>query len=101
MKTRKIEFCEIENRIREVIMELDRSPMDDKLVLEKARELPLLLRLCIGQMKGADAVQYPEKNRHLNILQSASVAITYKMNTCTIEEVKAQVSKAYTTFGVQ
>ena len=101
MKARIIGFCEIENRIREVVVELERRPMDEKLVLEKAGELSFLLSLCIGQMKAADAAQYPEKNKHLNILQNASEAITYKMNTCTIEEAKAQVSKAYKAFGVQ
>jgi hypothetical protein len=101
MKAGKIGFYEIENRIREVIIELERRPMDEKLVLEKAGELSFLLSLCIGQMKAVDAAQYPEKKKHLSILQSASEAITYKINTCTVEDAKAQLSKAYKAFGVQ
>lgn len=101
MKARKVGFLEIKNSFREVVVEIERRPIDEKLVLEKAGELSFLLNLCISQMKAADAAQYPGKNKHLNILQSASEAITYKMNTCTIEEAKHQVRKAYKAFGVQ
>ena len=66
MKARKVGFLEIENRFRELVIEIERRPMDEKLVLEKAGELSFLLNLCIGQMKAADAAQYPEKNKHLN-----------------------------------
>ena len=45
-------------------------------------------------------ISYPEKDKHLNILQSASEAITHKINTCTIEEATIQVNKAYMAFGV-
>ena len=101
MKARKISFGEVEDRIREIVLELERRPMDEKLVLQKAGELSFILGLCISQMKAIDASPYPEKNKHLKILQTASEAITYKRNTCTIEEAKAQVSKAYKAFGVQ
>ncbi len=101
MKTRKIGFFEVEDRIRQVVIELERWPMDEKLVLEKAGELSFVLRLCISQMKAVGAARYPGKSKHLTILQDASEAMTYKMNTCTIEEVKVQVNKAYLAFGVQ
>ena len=101
MKSRKIGFFEVEDRIRKVVIELERWPMDEKLALEKAGELPFVLGLCISQMKAGDSAHYPGKSKHLTILQNAAEAITYKMNTCTIEEVKVQVNKAYMAFGVQ
>ena len=101
MKSRKIGFFEVEDRFRKLVVELERRPMNEKLALEKVGELPFVLRLCISQMKAGDAAHYPEKSKHLTILQDASEAFTYKMNTCTIEEVKVQVNKAYLAFGVQ
>lgn len=101
MKARVISFLEVESRFRDLVVELDRRPMDEKLVLEKAAILPFVLRLCISQMNARDSASYPEKSRHLNILNTASESITYKMNTCTLEEVIAQVNKAYMAFGTQ
>ena len=51
-------------------------------------------------MKASNAASYPEKDKHLSILQSAADAITYKINTCTIKEATTQVNKAYMAFGV-
>ena len=101
MKTRIISFFEVENRVRDLVVELDRSPMDEQLVLEKAAALPIVLRLCIGQMKAIDSASYPEKSKHLNILNTASKSIAYKMNTCTTDEVRVQVTNAYMAFGAQ
>ena len=52
-------------------------------------------------MKATDAAYYPGKDEHLKILGTASENITYKMNTCTIEEADSQIHKAYRAFGVQ
>jgi len=101
MKARTVGFFKVENTFREVLIAIERSPMDEIFVLRRAAELLLILRLCISQMKANDADHYPDKNRHLKILQKASAAITYKINTCTIEEVKVQVSMAYMAFGIQ
>ncbi len=100
MKARLISFLEVKDKIREVVKELDRRPMDEKLVLKMAGELLFLLGICLSQMKAVDAASYPEKDKHLSILQSASEALTYKINTCTIEEATIQVNKAYMAFGV-
>ena len=100
MKIRVISFSEVEDRIRDVVIELERKPMDEDLVIKKAGELPFILRLCLSQMNAGDAADYKEKSKHLEILQSASNAITYKMNTCTIEEAIVQVNKAFMAFGV-
>jgi hypothetical protein len=101
MKIRIISFFEVESRVRDLVEELDRSPVDEKLVLEKAAALLILHRLCIGQMKAGNSASYPEKSNHLNILNIASKSITYKINTCTTEEVMIQVNNAYTAFGAQ
>ena len=101
MKTRIIDFYEVEANFREVVIELARRPMDKELILEKAGQLPFLLRLCISQMKATDAARYPGKYEHLEILETASENIAYKMNTCTIEEADSQINKAYRAFGVQ
>jgi hypothetical protein len=100
MKARIIGFLEVEDKIREVVTELDRRPMNEELVLNEAGKLLFLLGVCLSQMKAGDAASYPEKDKHLSILQSASEAITYKINTCTIEEATIQVNKAYMAFGV-
>ena len=100
MKARIIRFSEVKDKIREVVTELDRRPLNEELVLKMAGELLFLLGVCLSQMKAVDAASYPKKNKHLSILQSASEAITYKINTCTIEEATVQVNKAYMAFGV-
>jgi len=101
MKIRIIDFYEVEDKFREVVIELARRPMDEKLILKKASQLSMLLRLCISQMKAADAAHYPGKSEHLEILHTASETMTYKINTCTIEEADSQINKAYKAFGVQ
>jgi hypothetical protein len=100
MKARIISFSEVENKIREVVTELDRRPLNEELVLKMAGELIFLLGICLSQMKAFDAASYPGKDKHLSILQSASEVLTYKINTCTIEQATIQVKKAYMAFGV-
>jgi hypothetical protein len=39
MKARKISFGEVENGIQEIVLELERRPMGENLVLQKAGEL--------------------------------------------------------------
>ena len=99
MKARVIGFLEVKEKFREVISDLDRRPMNEELVVRKAGELLFLLGVCLSQMKASNAASYPEKDKHLSILQSASDAITYKINTCTIEEATTQVNRAYMAFG--
>lgn len=101
MKTRIISFSEVENIVRDLVAESHHRPLDEKLILEKGAVLPVVLRLCISQMKASDSASYPEKSQHLKILNAASESITYKTNTCTAEEVRIQVNNAYMAFGVQ
>ena len=35
MKTRVVSFFEVESRIRDLVVELGRNPMDEKLILDK------------------------------------------------------------------
>lgn len=100
MKTRIISFSEIENRVKDLVAESHRSPLDEKSVLEKGAALPFVLRLCISQMKAGDSASYPGKSKHLKILNAASECITYKTNTCTAEEIRIQVNNACMAFGV-
>jgi hypothetical protein len=100
MKVRIISFLEVKDKIREVVTELDRRSLNEELVLKMAGELLFLLGVCLSQMKAVDAAPYPGKDKHLSILQSASEALTCKINTCTIEEATIQVNKAYVAFGV-
>lgn len=101
MKTRIISFFEVEDRIREVVLELDRKPINEQFVLEKAAELSLVLGLCLSQMEAVNATYYPDKSKHQNILKIAKESITYKSNNCTIEEVTSQVRNAFKAFEIQ
>ena len=101
MKGRVISFYEIEERMRNLTLELENNPIDEDSILEKGEVLPFMLRLCISQIQAANSKNYPDKNRHYEILQRASESITYKMNDCTICEIQSQVNEAFRAFGVQ
>jgi hypothetical protein len=100
MAARIIDFFEVKDKFEEVIADLDHRPVNEELVVKKAGELLFLLKVCLSQMSASNAPPYPEKDKHLSILQSASDAITYKINSCTTEEATTQVNKAYMAFGV-
>ena len=57
MKTRIISFSEVENRVRNLVAEFHRRPLGEKLVLKKGAALPVILRLCISQMKAGDSAR--------------------------------------------
>ena len=101
MKTKVLSYQEIEEIFQDILMELSRDSRDDELLIEKGGELIVLLELCISQMKGLNSRSYPAKTEHLTVLENALAAITYKFNTCTVDEISAQVPAAYRAFGVQ
>lgn len=101
MKARVLSYSEIEVRFKEILTELEGRPLDEESIVEKGGRLLLALSVCISQMKAPDSASYPEKNEHLATLKKASAAITYKINTCTVEEITRQVNVAYQAFGVQ
>lgn len=101
MKARIISYSEIEEVFQEILMALEQNPLDEQYILDKGAQLTFALAICLSQMKSADSAHYPEKNVHLAILEQANRTITYKINTCTIEEVSRQVTSAYRAFGVQ
>jgi len=99
MKARVLNFLEIEERFRTILMELERRPLDEALIIDMGSQLLFSLHVCISQMKAPDSKSYPEKSRHLEILEKASSDIRYKINTCTVEEIATQVNSAYRAFG--
>lgn len=101
VKTRIITYSEIEERFREILAALERHPLNEKSIIEQGAQLAFILNICVGQMKSADSRSYPEKSTHLARLEKAQDAITYKLNTCTVDEISRQVTAAYRAFGVQ
>lgn len=99
VKVRVISYYEIEDMFKQILTELSGCPLDVKTVVETGGQLKFLLEVCISQMKAADAGSYPEKSKHLEILEKASAAISYKINTCTVEQIANQVDVAYRSFG--
>lgn len=80
-------------------MELERRPLKEESIIDNGTQLAFALNLCVGQMKAADGMRYPEKSAQLAILKRAQGTITYKLNTCTVEEISNQVTAAYKAFG--
>ena len=69
--------------------------MNEEWILDKGVQLAFALDICVGQMKASQSTFDPEKRAHLAILEEAKGAITYKINTCTVEEISNQVTAAY------
>ena len=101
VKARIISYSEIVDRFREILTELEQQPLNEESILDKGAQLAFALDLCVGQMKSAQSTFYPEKRAHLAILEEAQGDITYKINTCTVEEISRQVTVAYKAFGIQ
>lgn len=101
MKTRVLSYQEIEEKFQDILMELSRESRDDELLIAKGGELIVLLGLCVSQMKALNSRPYAAKREHLAVLETALAAITYKFNTCTVDEIAAQVPAAYKAFGGQ
>ena len=101
MKARIIGYSEIEERFGEIVTALQRDPLDEEFVLEKASQLAFVLNLCLSQMNAPDSHSYPEKSVHQERLKAAQARITFKVNTCTIEEVSSQITAACRAFVVQ
>jgi len=101
VKARIISYFEITERFREILTELERQPLNEEWILDKGAQLAFALDICVGQMKASQSTFYPEKRAHLAILEEAKDEITYKINTCTVEEISKQVTAAYKAFGIQ
>ncbi|MCH8070747.1 MAG: hypothetical protein IIA09_02265 [Proteobacteria bacterium] len=101
VKARIISYSEIVERFREILAELEQQPLNEESILDKGAQLAFALDLCVGQMKSAQSTFYAEKRAHLAILEEAQGDITYKINTCTVEEISRQVTVAYKAFGIQ
>ena len=85
----------------EIIVALERDPLDEKFIVEKGSQFVFGLGVCISQMEAPDSRSYPEKSVHLARLKEVENAITYKMITCTVDEISKQLTGACRAFGVQ
>lgn len=101
MKARVLSYREIDEKFSQVLMELNKNPSHADTVIELGGQLKLLLGVCISQMKAPDSASYPDRLEHLAVLEKADSAITYKINTCTVEQISNQVTAAYREFGEQ
>ena len=101
VKAKVLSYSEIEESFRELLLELERHPLDEESIVEKGGLLLFALGVCISQMRAPYSTPNPEKSKHLTTLEKASASITYTINTCTLEEVTKQVSTAYSAFGIQ
>jgi hypothetical protein len=101
VKARLITYSEIENRFVELLAELERRPIDEESILENGAQLAFALNVCVGQMKAPDSASYELKSEPLSALEKAQAAITYKINTCTVEEISSQIAAAFKAFGTQ
>ena len=101
VKARLISYLEVEERFTALLSELEQKPLDEETILDKGAELLFILGICVSQMNAPNSRYYPGKEEHLEKLEQASKAITYKLNTCTVEEISRQVPLAYKNlFGV-
>ena len=100
MKTRVISYSEIKQHFEDILSALDQQPLNEQSIIDNGRSLLLLLGLCISQMKAPDSKPYPEKSVQLANLERANRLISYKLNTCTIDEISQQVTAAYKAFNL-
>ena len=101
MKVRVLNFFEIEEKFKTFIVKFEDMSLDEQFIIQEGNLLLFATGLCISQMKAADSKNYPDKAKHLKILEQALSAISFKLNTSTVDEVVEQISNAYKSFGIQ
>ena len=101
MKVRVLNFFEIEEKFKTFIVKFEDMSLDEQFIIQEGNLLLFATGVCISQMKAAGSKNYPDKAKHLNILEEALSAITFKLNTSTVDEVVEQISNAYKSFGIQ
>ena len=101
MKVRVLSFFEIEEKFKTLIVKFEDESLDEQFIIKEGNLLLFATGVCISQMKATDSKNYPDKAKHLNILEEALSAITFKLNTSTVDEVVEQISNAYKSFGIQ
>ena len=100
MKARLISYSEVEERFRDLLVELATEPQDKHAIQEKGTEAAFLLGVCLSQLRAPSSRYYPGKDEHLERLERADEAIRYKLITCTVEEIASQVPVACKALGV-
>ncbi len=101
MKARKLSFFEIEEQFKTLIMKFEDDSLDENHIIQKGNLLLFAMSVCISQMKAADSKNYLDKVKHVEILEKALSAITFKLNTSTKDEVVDQIRNAYKSFCIQ
>jgi len=101
MKARVLSFFEIKERFNSIILELEDKSIEDDYKVQQGSTLLFATRTCVSQMKAPNSENYPDKRKHVQILEEALSAITFKLNTSTVEEIVEQINVAYKSFGVQ
>lgn len=101
MKARLIRYAEVEERFRDLLAILETDAANERVILEKGAEAAFLLGICISQLRAPDSRSYPGKEKHLERLEQARDAISFSLNTCTIEEISSQVPAVCKAFGAQ
>lgn len=98
MKTRTISYAEVDAHFRDLLAELAKEPLDEVATLEKGKSAVFLLGVCISQLSAPSSQSYPGKDDDLKRLKQADEALTFNLNTCTVEEVAIQVPIASRAF---
>ena len=101
MKMKVLSFFEIEERFKSILMELEDKSLDEDYIVQQGNMLLFATGVCVSQMKALNSESYPDKRKHVQILEEALSAITFKLNTSTIDEIVEQINVAYRSFGDQ
>ena len=96
-----LSFFEIEEQFKALILKFGDESLEENYIIKEGNLLLFATGVCISQMKAADSKIYPDKDKHLKILEAALSAITFKLNTSAIDDVVDQISNAYKSFGIQ
>ena len=78
-------------------MELEDKSLEVDYKVQQGGTLSFATVTCVSQLKTPNSENYPDKRKHVQILEEALSEITFKLNTSTVEEINA----AYKSFGVQ
>ena len=75
MKVRVLSFFEIEEQFKPLIVKFGDESLDENYIVQEGNLLLFATGVCISQMKAADSKNYPDKARHLKILEEATAAV--------------------------
>ena len=79
MKVRVLSFYEIKEQFNSIILELEDKSLDEEYKVQRGNTLIFATRICVSQMSAPNSENYPEKRKHVQILEEALSAITFKL----------------------